>query len=104
MAKAAKPFKLAVVTANHLRSGAVLFRTARGWSEKINDAAVTGTPDAAEALLTLAKADPIALDVMLIEVTQENGATTPASLRERIRANGPTAETKAFPEFPHVPL
>jgi hypothetical protein len=103
MAKA-KPFKLAVVTANHLRSGAVLFRTPSGWSEQIDDAAVADSPEAAEALLVQAKADPIALDVVLIDVTQENGVVTPVSLRERIRANGPTAETKALSESAHVPL
>lgn len=103
MAKA-KPFTLAVVTANHLRTGAVLFRTPRGWSEEIKDAAVAGSPEAAEALLAQAKADPIALDAMLIDVTQDNGVTTPVSLRERIRANGPTAETQAPSEQSHVPL
>jgi hypothetical protein len=97
MAKA-KPFSLAVVTANHLRSGAVLFRTPRGWSENIQDAAVAGSPEAAEFLLAQGKADPVALDAMLIDVTQENGVVTPASLRERIRANGPTAETQAASE------
>lgn len=103
MAKA-KQFALAVVTANHLRTGAVLFRTPRGWSESIQDAAVAGTPEAAEALLAQAKADPIALDAMLIDVTQDNGVVTPVSLRERIRANGPTAETKAPSEQAHVSL
>ncbi len=104
MAKAAKPFKPTAITANHLRTGAVLFRTEAGWSERIAEAAVAGTPEAAELLLNQAKADPIALDVVQIEVIQADGTVTPASLRERIRANGPTAETKASPEFPHVPL
>lgn len=104
MAKVSKTLSLAVVTANHLRTGAVLFRTPRGWSEAIKDAAVAGSPEAAEAILDQAKADPIALDAMLIEVTQDRGAITPVSLRERIRATGPTAETKAPSEQAHVPL
>lgn len=103
MAKS-KPFTLAVVTANHLRTGAVLFRTPNGWSERIKDAAVAGSLEAAEAFLALAKADPIALDAVLIDVTQENGVVTPVSLRERIRAAGPTAETQTPSEQFHVPL
>jgi hypothetical protein len=94
MAKAPKPFKPVVVTANHLRSGAVLFRDASGgWTVRISDAWVAETVKAAEMLLAEAKADAIAVDPVPIEVIVIDGAPEPISLRERIRASGPTAET-----------
>jgi hypothetical protein len=105
MAKAPKPFKPVVATANHLRSGAVLFRDADGdWTSQVAAARIAMTPEAAEALLAQAKADPVAVDPVLIEVIVVDGAPQPASLRERIRASGPTAETIAPTEAPHVSL
>lgn len=105
MAKAPKPFKPVVVTANHLRSGAVLFRDASGgWTIRIADAWVAETFEEAEALLVQAKADAVAVDPVLIDVIVIDGAPEPTSLRERIRASGPTAETIPPTEAAHVSL
>jgi Flp pilus assembly protein CpaB len=91
MAKSPKPFRPVVVTANDLRSGAVVYRRKEGaWTSNIASADIAGTAEAADALLAAAKADHDACRVvepMLIEIA----AGQPASLRERIRSLGPTA-------------
>lgn len=81
-----------VVTANRTRDGAVIWRTVKGWSEKLAEAAVVRTADDARALLAAALDDdlgavgpyiaPVALDA--------NGAVLPGNLRERIRRHGVT--------------
>jgi len=105
MAKAEKPFLPVIATANHLRSGSVLYRTRSGlWSLDIAEAAVAETPESAAALLALAKADETRAELVdpnLIEVTRQSGALRPVSFRERIRASGPTF---AFLEPDHVPV
>ena len=91
MAKSAKPFRPVVVTANDLRSGAVVYRRKEGaWTGDLAAAEIAATVEAAETLLAAAKADHDACRVvepMLIEIA----AGGPASLRERIRSLGPTA-------------
>ena len=91
MAKAAKPFRPVAVTANDLRSGAVVYRAPDGgWSRDVADAEIAETPEAAETLLTRAKLDQdtcLVVEPVLIEMAGRH----PASLRERIRDSGPTA-------------
>lgn len=106
MSKAAKPFRPVVATGNHLRSGAVIYREAGGtWSGEIGRAEIADSPEAADALLAFAKADHdagIVVEPMLIDVDRKAGRGAPRSLRERIRADGPTvpvpgtAEAKPF--------
>jgi len=86
-----------VVTANRLGDGAVVYRTADGWSTTLDDAAVVDSAAAALALLDAAAADgrtavgayvaPIRLD--------SDGRRQPANLRERIRSRGPTVAIPA---------
>lgn len=94
MAKAPKIFRPVIVTANHLRSGAVVYRTRAGtWSLEVAEAEVAGTPEAAETLLARAMGDHaanIVVEPVLIEIVHEGGFVRPASLRELIRASGPT--------------
>lgn len=94
MSKAAKPFRPVVATGNHLRSGAVIYREADGrWSGEIGRAEIAENPEAAEALLARAKADHdacIVVEPLLIDVDRKAGRGVPRSLRERIRADGPT--------------
>ncbi|UTD27489.1 DUF2849 domain-containing protein [Bradyrhizobium sp. WD16] len=81
-----------VVTANRTGDGAVIWRTARGWSDDLAEAAVVRSADEARALLAAALGDdlgavgpyiaPVALDA--------NGAVLPGNLRERIRRDGVT--------------
>ncbi len=108
MTKATKPFQPVIVTANDLRSGAVQFRMASGvWSSNIDAAALAETPEAADALLALAKLDQeraLLIDPMLIEVVRDGDALRPRSLRERIRAYGPTIAMAGGKEQTHVSL
>ena len=81
------------VTANRLRDGAPVYFIGDGrWSPSIDDAA-HATAEAAESLLAEAQASPTPLPVVapyLIDAVLEDGRLRPASLRERIRAFGPT--------------
>ena len=93
MAKAQATGALAV-TANDLRTGAVVFRRSDGrWSEEILEADIALTPEAAETLLAGAKSDHeacIVVEPVLVEITMTGNRPAPTRLRERIRAGGPT--------------
>jgi hypothetical protein len=82
-----------LVTGNRLRDGIpVYFTHDAGWSPRIEDAQHVG-PEAAERLLAEAQSGGPAHPVVapyLIEATLAEGRLTPASLREHIRAFGPT--------------
>ena len=82
-----------VVTANRLRDGAVVYRTANNsWSTDLADAAVASTADQAKALLVSASGDGIAaVDpyVAPVELAPDR-RVLPGNLRERIRVSGPT--------------
>ena len=81
------------VTANRLRDGAPVYFVGEGrWSPSIDDAAHVPA-EAAENLLVEAQASPAPLPVVapyLIDAVFEDGELRPVSLRERIRAFGPT--------------
>lgn len=93
-ARKAKTFRLVVATSNDLATGAVVFRHGDGtWSIDIGKAEVAETPEAADALLARANADQEAcliVEPALIEIVREGGFVRPVSLRELIRATGPT--------------
>jgi hypothetical protein len=95
MARKKSGFSAVVVTANELRSGRVVFRDAAGgWTDRVAGAAIAATPEEAEALLQAARADEATCRVVepaLIDVDAGAASPLPASLRERIRAAGPTA-------------
>jgi hypothetical protein len=82
------------VTANDLRSGAVVFLTSRGdWSQDVRDAELASDPTMADRLLARAKADhdaSIVVEPVLIEISTQGDSRSPLRLRERIRASGPT--------------
>ena len=82
-----------LVTGNRLRDGAVVYFAGAGaWSPSI-DRALLVDDDKAEALLAEAQAGPVplpAVGTVLIEAVKEAGQIRPLSLRERIRAEGPT--------------
>jgi hypothetical protein len=80
------------VTANRLRDGVPVYRTADGWSPSIDDAQLVAEADG-EGLLAAAQAGPKPLPVVapyLFAAVAEEGRVRPLSLRERIRASGPT--------------
>jgi hypothetical protein len=82
-----------LVTGNRLRDVVPVYFTVRqGWSPSIDEADLV-TPKAGDALLTASQAGPSPLPVVapyLVEAVRESGHIRPASLRERIRAFGPS--------------
>ena len=89
-------FKL--VTGNRLRDGAVVYFAGAGmWTPKIGDARLVEDVDGA-ALLAEAQAGPPphpAVAPTLIEAAREGERIMPVTLRERVRAFGPTITYRA---------
>ena len=84
---------LKLVTGNRLRDGAVVYFAGVGtWTRRIDDARLVEDADGA-ALLAEAQAGPPphpAVGPVLIEAVRESDRILPVTLRERIRAFGPT--------------
>jgi len=89
-----------LVTGNRLRDGKVVyFAGGETWSPAIDDALLV-EDDRAETLLREALAGSVprpAVGPVLIEAVRANGRIHPLSLRERIRASGPTTGPTAEP-------
>jgi len=84
---------LEIVTANRLADGRTVYLAEAGWSESMEAAQVAGSAAAAEALLAVAARAAAENEVVApyrIAVVEEGGRLRPATLRERIRAGGPT--------------
>jgi hypothetical protein len=82
-----------LITANRLRDGAVIYRTADGqWTTEFDRAAVVTTAPVATEMLQAAVADDIgAVGAYVAPVAiQGDGSARPGNLRERIRLAGPT--------------
>lgn len=79
-----------VVTANHLRSGAVVYLADGGrWVGELGDARVASSPEQLKALEAQALAAIEANEVTAVyafDVKIVDGHPVPASVRERIRA------------------
>ncbi|HUE18670.1 MAG TPA: DUF2849 domain-containing protein [Stellaceae bacterium] len=82
-----------LVTGNRLIDGAVIYFTGdSGWARDISEAKLVDA-EAGAALLAEAQAGkpPLpAIGAELIEAIRDGGRVVPVSLRERIRAFGPT--------------
>ena len=96
MARKRTEFQPVVATANDLATGIVVFRRPDGsWSGEIAGAEIAEDEAAARALLARAQGDDRACRVVepaLIEIARDGGFTRPSSLRELIRASGPTIQ------------
>jgi hypothetical protein len=80
-----------VVTAWDTRSGRVVYLTAaRDWSEDLSNADVLTGDKGAEALAWGARDQGRVTDPYFMQVTPEGGITGRETIRESIRANGPT--------------
>lgn len=92
MTKASKPFHPVAITANDLRTGRVLYRAPGGaWVSESARAEIAFAPERRDALLAAAKADHdsgTVVEPFTIDFDVDKRA--PFSLRERIRAAGPT--------------
>lgn len=90
----AKGARFQAVTANRLSDGEVVYLTDDGqWADHFDAAAIADGAEAADALLAAAMPADFELRVLepyLFEVAEENGAFKPVSVRETIRAAGPT--------------
>ncbi len=91
----AKGARFQAVTANRLTDGEVVYFTADGqWAENFTAAEVVEGAEAADALFaraTPADFESRVLGAYLFEVLEEGAAGyKPASVRENIRAKGPT--------------
>ena len=86
-----KPETPKVVTAWDSHTGRTIYQTRAGdWSELVSEAAIH-THDAAEDALTKAKADQLrATDPYVMEVTAEGAVAGRETLRETMRAKGPS--------------
>lgn len=91
---AAKGARFQAVTANRLSDGEVVYLAAdNSWVEGFADADIADGPEAADALLARAMPANFELTVLepyLFEVAPHEGAYKPVSVRENIRATGPT--------------
>jgi hypothetical protein len=82
-----------IVIANRLKDGAVVYRGAVGWVDRIGAAEIAHDDGAAEALNARALRAVVAneiVDPYLIEVAEIDGELRPTRWRERIRSQGPT--------------
>lgn len=90
----AKGARFQAVTANLLTSGEVVYWSAQStWTLDPDEAKVVEGAEAAAALLadaTPADVESRVLDPYLFEVVDKDGKMVPASVRETIRAAGPT--------------
>lgn len=92
-----------MIIASRLADGVVVFLAEnRSWTRSIAQGAVVdGAPDS-ERLLAVAKqheADCIVTDPYLIDVELNDAVPKPVSIRETIRAFGPTFKTNAQAEL-----
>jgi len=85
---------VAVLTANRLHDGIVVFLAADGrWVESIEAAAVARSPDAARALQEQGArhaAANLVVEPYLAEVAEAAGRRVPSRMRERVRVDGPS--------------
>ncbi|MBM3507059.1 MAG: DUF2849 domain-containing protein [Alphaproteobacteria bacterium] len=85
---------LQVMTAYRLQDGHVVYLADDGtWTEWIEEARLASTKEAADALTAAAKAASDAnqiFETYLIDVTTSGGRTWPVTMREVMRAQGPT--------------
>ncbi len=88
-----------VLTANSLRDGRVVFLDRdRHWVSELEKAQIANGDSEADELVTVgnqAEADGLVIASYLMDVElQDPGLVKPSSLRERIRAFGPTVQTE----------
>jgi hypothetical protein len=84
------------ITANRLRDGRVVFRTASGgWSLNVADSAIEPSEAVANSVIAAVNANANEQDVVevyAVEMSLTGKTLRPAKLREAIRALGPTID------------
>lgn len=94
MAKPSRPPLPAILIANDLLDGEVLFRTAEGWSAELADALVAedeATAARLDAEGTASMACQEVVEAYLVEIARDTaGRPMPTHYRERIKTLGPS--------------
>lgn len=89
-----KKARFHAVTANRLLDGEPVYLTAaHGWSEHVREAVVADGREEAQALLAIAEKaveDRLVVNPYVFNVDVVEGIAVPVSVREKIRAKGPT--------------
>ena len=85
-----KPTAIAILTANDLRTGEIVYWTGAGWSPPPEAAARAGDPDGHAALAAKGEAEEAANTVVSVAVIALDLAGVPTSLREQRRMAGPS--------------
>lgn len=102
----------AILSANALLDGNVVYRSEHGWSPRLGDAVIAGDGEALARLEDVAAAAAAGNEVVgpeLVAVARDGaGLIVPSHVRERIRALGPTVRPDLGPqaqaEHVHVSL
>ncbi|MEO8558553.1 MAG: DUF2849 domain-containing protein [Rhodospirillales bacterium] len=104
--KSKEKVALQAVTGNRLRDGAVIFRTRAGaWSTQLVDTETASNEIAAAQLLAAAEQDAknaIVVGPYLFAVSDQSGELQAVTLRERIRAAGPTVIEAGIAAVQHI--
>jgi hypothetical protein len=89
-----------VVTASRLRDGRAVYLTVGStWSEKIAGSLVSSSDDESKTMLADGEAaadSHVVVDPYLIDVTLDDALPRPVTIREQIRASGPTVDYGAI--------
>ena len=98
-----------ILTANELVSGAVVYVDEQGhWQQDLNKARLFDDAEVRDAVIAAAKATGRIVGIEIEKVDVVDGRVIPNRLRERIRAEGPTApygpERQELGEDGHVSL
>ena len=85
-----------VIAANRLADGIVVYAGQGGaWFEPLDEARIFASKEDADAGLSLAQDDVtrnLIVEPCLVDVTRDAGGLRPSTLRESIRARGPTID------------
>jgi len=77
-----------IVTANDLRSGAVVWWDGQGWSLHVDAAVDAG--DTADAVIATEQAAQRVVSAYVVDAARDGAEVRPTHIKERVRALGPT--------------
>ncbi|MCE2563906.1 DUF2849 domain-containing protein [Komagataeibacter sp. FNDCF1] len=88
-----------VITANRLLDGRIVWLSAQGWSELISHARVFGNSEIESAIkqASTAAAARTVVGIYGVQLDPDAAGITPLTVRERIRAFGPTVHPDFAP-------
>jgi hypothetical protein len=91
-----EPHAVQIISANRLADGIVVYAAGNGaWVKQLSEARIFASKAEADAGLTAAQNDAkrnLVVEPCLVEVKENGGSVLPVTLREAIRAQGPTVD------------